>query len=262
VSSRWAVGSYDAHKVSRSLILRRSGSTWKQVKSPNPGGGYGTFLTGVSGNWAVGGFGTPSPGGAGRHSLILHWNGSRWKRVPGPNPGSLYTFVFAVSGRWAVGGYSSGRPHSLVLRLGHGRWRRVPSASPGRNGDTLRAVSAGWAVGVKSVAADALDRTLTLHRTASGWRAVASPNPGGVCSLGCDNELNGVSGGWAVGRYTDATFAASAMLLHFVNGRWRTVTLADAASVSLNGISGEWAVGAKGGAPLILRRAGGTWAPV
>lgn len=177
VTNRWAVGTYTAHKVTRSLVLRRSGSAWKHVKSPNPGGRGGTFLSGVSGNWAVGGYWIPSSTGVGRHALILHWNGVRWRRVPCPNPGSDYTFVYAVHGRSAVGSYANTRGHTLVLAYRHHRWRRVHSASPGRNGDVARAVSGRWAVGVKRVTQNALNRTLILHRSASGWRRRRARTP-------------------------------------------------------------------------------------
>lgn len=51
------------------------------------------------------------------------------------------------------------------------------------------------------------------------------------------------------------------MVMHWVNGRWRSITLSGANSATLNGTSGEWAVGARSGHALILRRTGGNWAP-
>jgi hypothetical protein len=116
-------------------------------------------------------------------------------------------------------------------------------------------------VGVQRVKQNALNQTLILHRTASGWRQVSSPNPGGTCSLGCDNELTGVAGRWAVGYYTDSSFTSRALIVHWVNGTWRSVTVPSASSATLNGTSGKWAVGQRSGHTLILRRTGGNWAP-
>src|ERR1019366_9021158 len=97
-----AVGSYitDTHR-DRSLILHWDGTSWKQVASPNPENDF-TYLTGVSGNWAVGFYPLSNP----QKTLILHWDGTSWKQVTSPNPGGKSnSHLVDVSGNWAVGDY-------------------------------------------------------------------------------------------------------------------------------------------------------------
>jgi hypothetical protein len=84
-SNAWAVGFTTAAGFPQTMMLRWSGTGWRRVASPNPGGTIGTVLSGVSAvsasdAWAVGAFDTPS----GRESLARHWNGSTWERVPAP----------------------------------------------------------------------------------------------------------------------------------------------------------------------------------
>src|SRR5258706_507160 len=89
-SNIWAVGDISDGTADRTLIERRTGSSWAVVASPNPVTGPADIdvLTGVaatsdSNAWAVG---TYSHGTVGR-TLIVRWDGASWKIVPSPSPG-------------------------------------------------------------------------------------------------------------------------------------------------------------------------------
>jgi hypothetical protein len=67
----WAVGTYSSGAINRTLVEHWNGTSWKRVKSANPGGpANSSFLfsvdVGPAGNvWAVGFYG--------KHALALHW---------------------------------------------------------------------------------------------------------------------------------------------------------------------------------------------
>ncbi len=126
-SNIWAVGDISDGTADRTLIERRTGSSWAVVASPNPVSGPADIdvLTGVaatsdSNAWAVG---TYSHGTVGR-TLIVRWDGASWKIVPSPSPGgrpgkSVLTGV-AASGAcsaWAVGYYNSAAVPAQTLAL-------------------------------------------------------------------------------------------------------------------------------------------------
>jgi len=156
----WAVGGITSGTVSRTLVMRWSGTSWKVIKSPEV---VGSFLEGVAatsaGNaWAVG----YSAQGAASQTLIEHWNGTSWKRVKSPNPGGSthsngLTGVAVTSGHhaWAVGQYSAGTVYKTLVEHWDGTsWKRLKSANPGGPAESrflisVAAQSAGdvWAVG-------------------------------------------------------------------------------------------------------------------
>jgi hypothetical protein len=85
----WAAGSSQANdEYGRSLMLHWTGTSWKQVTSPNPGGTtHTTSLSGVSADsttdaWASGFHFTD--GGA-TASVLLHWNGIKWVTTTSPS---------------------------------------------------------------------------------------------------------------------------------------------------------------------------------
>jgi hypothetical protein len=76
--------------ISQTLTEHWNGTSWVQVRSPNPGGTGSTafnWLNAVaalssSQAWAVGAYAT-SPATTG-HTLVEHWNGMAWKVQPSP----------------------------------------------------------------------------------------------------------------------------------------------------------------------------------
>jgi hypothetical protein len=159
----WAVGGITTGTVSRTLVMRWNGTSWKVIKSPHVGTGR-NFLEGVAATsatdaWAVGW----SAQGAASQTLIEHWNGTSWKRVKSPNPGgSTHTNSLAgvavTSGHdaWAVGQYSAGTVYKTLVEHWDGTsWKHVKSANPGGPAtsrflfsvDARRAGNV-WAVGI------------------------------------------------------------------------------------------------------------------
>jgi hypothetical protein len=100
--SCWAAGTYGSTKTpgtNLNEMLHWNGKSWAKVAVPNPDGtgtGAGNQLeaaTCVSSAdcWAVGNYGSITPGvGVGRNEA-LHWNGRAWRRVKTPNPGGTAT---------------------------------------------------------------------------------------------------------------------------------------------------------------------------
>ena len=157
----WAVGEYG--NTSKTLILHWNGASWKQAKSPSPGGTHGSFLNAVAAGsstsaWAVGQYSN----GTANQTLILRWNGTSWKQVTSPNPGGssntdeLFGVATASSkNAWAVGDYDNGTASRTLIEHWNGTsWQQVKSPNLGGLSDhnTLDAVGAGsptnvWAVG-------------------------------------------------------------------------------------------------------------------
>jgi hypothetical protein len=182
-SSAWAVGAFSNKRDNNQpLTVRWTGSAWKQVTSPDPGGATaqdaldGVAATSKSDAWAVGQAVRP-----GRHltTLILHWNGTAWRAVASPDPGgaardNALTAVAVVSARdaWAVGYYrNASHDQTLVLHWNGAAWQRVSSPDvSGADNDLfgVDATSAGaWLVGSVSPPEGA-SHALALRCTARG----------------------------------------------------------------------------------------------
>jgi len=217
----WAVGSWSGADlyVSKPLIERWNGTSWRLVPSPAIGGtALSSGLRGVaalssSNAWAVGSVRTS----ASVQSLILHWNGKSWRRVASPSPGgssgvSLLEAVTAVSSSnaWAVGYYQVGHSYigrTLILHWNGRSWKQVASPSPGPLDNELYDVAAvsrssAWAVGNYYPTAQGR-RTLVLRWNGRAWKQIPSPNPSGT---GHNSLLNGVAVAsptsvWAAGSY-------------------------------------------------------------
>jgi hypothetical protein len=87
----WAAGAYSTTGTTpnKLLILRGTGTTWKQMPAASPAGVNSNTLSAVSANsatsaWAVGEYQIPTALGV-SGTLILHWNGTSWIRVASPN---------------------------------------------------------------------------------------------------------------------------------------------------------------------------------
>lgn len=154
---------------------------------------------------------------------------------------------------------------------------------------TLTGVSAyshlqAWAVGATMGSGKALQRTLALRLSSTGWRRVATPNVGGDQEnpRGDSNELNAVwavseTDAWAVGAYTPyeavqarANGEPRPLALHWNGRRWSDVSSglrSDGGivllSVSAASADDVWAVGELNGSyPEVLRWQGKTWTRV
>ena len=223
----WAVGSFsNSGGATQSLIVHWNGTTWQQVKSPNPAVVNNldwVTSTSPSDVWAVGLVSSTSaltgrmlrPGSriAARvdpRTFIVHWNGTRWSQVPSPSPG-VFDFLQGVG---------------------------------------ATSTSNAWAVGT-TLAKGTVDQTLILHWNGTAWTRVMSPDPGGT---GRDNDLSGVATtasntAWAVGSFDDSNNNQQALLLRWDGTSWQQVqipTSGDRSGLSGVGASSSgnaWAVG-------------------
>ncbi len=195
----WAVGWNDAG----SLILKRSGGHWSQVKAPFPIQLQSVTVTPAGQVWAVGTEFDPDT--LANATGILHLTSSGWKQVPSPSPvGANSSYLTAVTSGphgalWAVGYYYdpsiNAKPHTLTLRYSSGQWRQVTSPSPGKVADWLYAATVSssgqvWAVG--GFSGPACEHNLVLHFASGGWHQVPAPNRG-TCSNDAANALYGVT---------------------------------------------------------------------
>lgn len=218
------------------LIDHWDGATWRQDRTPTPGGdcGCAAILTGVaatsrSNAWAVGDYEGDSTA---LLTLILRWNGKAkaWVQVPSPNP--------AGSGNGGV---------NILL------------------GATALSQADAWAVGVANSGPSGQRNTVIEHWGGAGWTVVPSPDPS---RAGCvHDELLGVAASpaatWAVGDYCGAALA-----LRLENGQWQQVPTPSPptgasqrlASVAVTSAANAWAVGSIGRRVLILHWNGTTWA--
>jgi hypothetical protein len=264
--SAWAVGFRFNGAANQTLIEHWNGKSWKQVKSPNPGGASGNSellgVTAISARnaWAVG---TYSAGGA-QHTLAVHWNGRSWKRVrtpaPGCVPGDQLTSVTATSATsiWAVGfGATCPGQGTVVLHWNGKGWKRVASPNPaGADSTELLGVAAtsgrnAWAVGDWSTAST--QHTLTEHWNGKSWRIVPSPNMTGQAQ---NNLLTSVAASartstWAVGTSTKPSHATVTVILRWNGKAWtrvpgprpRNAQDAELTDITVASATSAWVVG-------------------
>jgi hypothetical protein len=261
----WAVGGDD--DVSKTLIARWNGATWKPARIPasaRDGGLNGVAVTSARNAWAVG-YARSSAAGRAR-TMILRWNGRAWKRVPSPSPGggeAVLTAVAATSARnaWAVGWVlGSLRSSGLILHWNGAVWARARMFQ----GITVYSVAAvtpddAWAVGT---GADA--KISILRWNGTRWSRVPSPAPGksgvldGVIATSRRNA-------WAVGVSYGRTGSASPLIVRWNGRTWRAVRspslrMRDSELTAVAATSGRyaWAAGYTGVQPDALpSRAGG-----
>ncbi len=287
----WAVGSYSDGTADQSLVLRWTGSAWKHVSSPNPGGSsHDNILQGVTaitaGNaWAVGGYTI----GAGFQTLIERWNGTSWKKVASPNPGgpARDNFLEAVTATsagnaWAVGSYGNGTAIQTLIEHWNGTsWKKVASPDPGgqaRNnfltGVTATSAGNAWAVGKYFNGTGY--QTMVLRWNGTSWKKVASPNPAGPAG---NHALAGVAAtsadnAWAVGSYAVGT-AVHTLIMHWNGKAWKKVASPNPGSttahnflfgVAATSAGNAWAVGSHFDGPpqrtLIVHWNGMAWKAV
>ena len=191
VSARdaWAVGQFVDISTFRALTLHWDGRSWRSVTNPCGSGLTGVTALASNNVWAVGG------------RTICHWNGQRWSAQAAPTiPGRSIDLkdVDGVPGAlWAVGlehsscgeGVCSG---GVILRRSNNSWIREASGYQ-LSGVTALAANNAWAVGTWAYG------PLLLHRGATSWEPVPSPDVGGIGSL-AGVSAAGPKSLWAAGK--------------------------------------------------------------
>jgi len=189
-SSIWAVGEYWTATAEKTMVLHWGGRLWRQVASPNAGGGSpGSALAGIafgskSRAWAAGSYFTAS---SVQQTLTEHWNGRRWRIVASPDPGGpaqtneLVAIAAAGPQAWAVGNASSGHTYfPLALRWNGTSWKvctvSLPAGTVGGAfwGAGPAPSGKAWAVGDFFTGHAGL--TLIEQWNGTAWKRVASPN--------------------------------------------------------------------------------------
>jgi len=269
-SDAWAVGYQNDNNLnqSRTLTQHWNGTTWTQIKSPNPGttpgctdSVTGNFLNAVAtvatnDVWAVGfSFTCTSL----LKPMALHWNGSQWNVVPTPklntndNAALNGIFAFASDNIFAVGYQpaSNGAVQTLIEHWNGSAWTVVPSPNANNTGNVLTSISAAsptdiWAVG-DQVAPGIEVRTLALHFDGNIWSVVPTPNPVGGSELDqniltsvvalAPNDVTTV--GFTVANFTELTMAQ-----HWDGNTWTVVPTPNRSTVpgSFNTLRGVTAV--------------------
>jgi hypothetical protein len=228
----WAVGEQRASTTSGIVnqMLHWNGSSWRNVKVPNPGGTATAATSALdevrctSGRncWAVG-FYTK---GSATLDQALHWNGHRWYAVRAPAPAGTHSdalnYLFSVTcvsaaNCWAVGqfGHATGSDLMLnqVLHWNGAKWSRL--RVPSKAGATPHHFSALYTVrcltsrnclavgsaGANAVTGPASDQSLRWN--GRRWALVRTPSPVSTTTARNDS-LNGLgcagsSTCWAVG---------------------------------------------------------------
>ena len=254
VSSKWAVGSFGS-SPKQTLVLRRVGSSWAQITSPNPSGAVnevnGVVELSAGNAWAVGDF----QGASAQRTLILHWNGTKWRRVASPNAGDASTQnyligISAVSAHdiWAVGFSGINPTKTLALHWNGKKWKLVPSPNAATDifGDVLTDVAAvsgndAWAAGFYSDSAQ--NNVQILHWNGTKWKRASLPHVDpssvleGITAFGAKSV-------WAVGEVFPDN-----LVLRWNGHAWKRVTLASPGAIEsiFYGVAGTaknmWLVG-------------------
>jgi len=218
----WAVGDRagpgDGSTGVASFAIRRTGSSWDVLPTPDPGSArnhlYAVDVVGPDDAWAVGRWRNV---GETSRTFAIHWDGSAWTQVPTPNPG-LDASLEDVEGAaaddvWALGEFHNGTGYEPLTLHWDGTAWSVAENPGGGNALAVVAVDDAWDLGATF-----------MHWDGSAWTSVPTPEEGG--SLGAANVI-GPCDGWAVGRIVDDTGVFVTL----------TMRLADP-----SGSSEEWAV--------------------
>ena len=227
--------------------------------------------------WAVGSTYVDA-GAAPAAPIAIHWNGSAWSTVPTPAPDSTERFagLLAVSASsatdaWTVGftlptsGVYNGATNSLYDHWNGTAWSTVAGPNIGRLvGVADFGPSNAWAVsGTGNLA----------QWNGTAWTAVTAPQPNpsdtdgnSITSLSADSP-NDI---WAVGSYTNASYANALYALHYNGTAWSVANLPspnpDAPSPTLTSVAAVsptdvWTVGniSTSGTPVIDQYNGTSW---
>lgn len=258
----WAVGTSDfLRRTSKTVVEHWDGARWSRVKSPNPGGSAGSYLTAVrtvspTDVWAVGAYFR----GSVRRSLVEHWDGTRWTVVDSPSlrTGSELDALSVVSSSdaWAVGSYADPRSRSLIEHWDGTQWQVVKGADPRRALSRLSAVKAVsatdvWAVGALSTSGSRLTKPWAEHWDGTGWSKSRSAIAGGRSGAALEAVASGSTNDvWAVGRVGAEGDRRTGLVEHWDGTRWNSTTnpRLPGSPVRLTGVTvlaadDAWAVG-------------------
>jgi hypothetical protein len=207
-------------------------------------------------------------------TVIDHWTGTSWARVPAHAPsGADLMGVAATSARnaWVVGYSGTARVMPLILHWAGGHWTRVTGHLPANSVLTsVTAISArdAWAVGITGTSKP---QTLILHWNGRSWKRQATPDPKAARASG--DELWSVTAvssrdAWAAGYLpSKVDTPEGGLLLHWNGTAWKHVPArafasrgAAVGSVAATSASSVLAAGAGGGAGIVDRWNGRSWA--
>jgi hypothetical protein len=186
----WAVGyGFNGDYLNDStVILTQTGSGWKQVPSPSPGKGNGSYLYSVAAGpdnalWAVGKYYDSDTGAP--HTLTVRYQSGKWAQVSSPTPGSaddwLYSVTITSKGAiWAVGGATGAKCEAnLVEQYTGSTWKVVSVPDRGTcsssNGNALYGVTATSTGALYAVGESGIN-TLAEENTTGTWKIVPSDN--------------------------------------------------------------------------------------
>ena len=251
----WAVGEQRALITSGIVnqMLHWNGSSWRQVKVPNPGGTATAAFSDLdevrctSGRncWAVGSY----TRGSVTLDQALHWNGHRWSAVRTPAPAGTHNGainelfgVTCVSAAdcWAVGQFGQATGSALmlnqVLHWNGTRWSRL--RVPSKAGTKAHQFSALYTVrcltgrnclavgsaGSNPVAGPASDQSLRWN--GRRWALLRTPSPAST-TTGHNDSLDGLGCAapgtcWAVGVTGPAGLTSRTLnqILHWNGTKW------------------------------------------
>jgi hypothetical protein len=211
------------------------------------------------------------------NSTLMHWDGTSWSNATGLLSLDLDSVIAeSPSDAWAAGDneFAPGGTTAVVLHWDGAHWTNASITGNVVN-TYLWSLSAdsptdAWAVGYRE-RGDGTSATYILHWSGSTWSVVPSPSPGSDSYQLLSVSAVSATDVWAVGYTTDATGAASALILHWNGTNWLQFASPTSTSdyVVLNAVSaspsGAWAVGTTGNpnfAPLFLHLSGGQWSVV
>lgn len=186
----WAVGyGFNGDYLNNStVILMQTAGGWKQVPSPSPGQGNGSYLYSVAAGpanalWAVGKYydsNTAAP-----HTLTVEYQSGKWTQVSSPTPGSVDDWLYAVTitsdgNVWAVGGATNSKCEgNLAEEYAGGVWKVVTvpdrGACSSSNANALYGVTATSAGALYAVGEGGID-TLVEQNTSGTWKIIPSDN--------------------------------------------------------------------------------------
>ena len=178
-----AVGSYDIADFGYTLVKSWNGSAWSIVASPNPSGGGGPILTGVS---CVSATNCTAVGERSEQLLVESWNGSAWSIVSSPDPsgssGADFQGVSCISAAncTAVGSSYNGSTFQTLVESWNGSaWSIVPSPNPSGSTDNVlygvSCVNATNCTAVGQFTVASTSQTLVESWNGSAWSI--SPQP-------------------------------------------------------------------------------------
>jgi hypothetical protein len=188
-------------------------SGWRVIPSPNPSGGSGSSLYGISCTSstscaAAGGY---LDGSGTNQSLAETWNGTAWSISANPLAGtqSLLVKVSCTSSTScvAVGGYLNGlgTNQTLVERWNGASWSIMSSPNEGNGDNFLASISCASATSCVAIGTytDGTGALQELAETWNGfaWTVATSPGVDSLFGLSCASSTSCV----AVGRSVDSS---------------------------------------------------------